>query len=148
MPMTSHHLTAAKNTGYFLPKILIIEDDLATADVMQEFFHMTGYRCVLERSTQDIIALVSQVKPTLILLDYLLPIINGGELCSQVKRDARFSRIPIIICSAYPKVYFSLGTYRSDGFLAKPFDLDDLRRTVERVLKPNVWRKKIGFSQQ
>lgn len=73
-------------------------------------------------------------KPDLVLLDYLLPGINGGELCGQIKRHQAFSKIPVIIYSAYPKVLTSLGDYGCDLFLPKPFDLDELAKHIETLL--------------
>ena len=117
-----------------LPKILIIDDDEATADVLQQFFNMNGYTCFTQPSALNIVELVKEVKPIAIIMDYLLPEINGGDLCSRLKREAAFDKIPVIICSAYSKVSLSLGNYGSDAFIAKPFNLDDLMETVEGLL--------------
>lgn len=123
-----------ENSLYTLPKILIIDDDEATSDVLYQFFKMTGYSCQTRPSVNNIIELIHEVQPNVIILDYLLPEVNGGDLCCQIKRETAFRNIPVIICSAYPKVLLSLGTYGSDAFIAKPFNLDDLMRTIEILL--------------
>ncbi|MCX2481574.1 response regulator [Pedobacter sp. MC2016-15] len=129
-----------KNTRYFRARILIIEDDEPTASVLHDFFQMFGYECITIPFVVDIVDVTKDVKPSLIIMDYLLPKANGGEMCGRLKRDVALGQIPVIICSAYNKEYLSLDKYLSDAFIAKPFDLDDLLYTVHRLLyKPNSY---------
>jgi CheY-like chemotaxis protein len=67
--------------------------------------------------TDDIFALIEKFNPDLIILDYILNGINGGELCHQVKHNSKTSLIPVIIYSAYTKVIQSLGDYGCDAFV-------------------------------
>lgn len=73
---------------------------------------------------------MADYEPHLVLIDYLLKGINGGEVCHQIKSGYETSRVPVIMISAYPRVFESLGTYGCDEFIAKPFDLYSL---VEKV---------------
>jgi CheY-like chemotaxis protein len=125
---------AEAHIHYQLPKVLIIDDDQAIIDVLKQFFQLCGYVCITRQSADDIIALVTHVRPSVIILDYLLPEINGGDLCGRIKREGSLRDIPVIICSAYPKVFLSLGTYGSNAFIAKPFNLDEVLRTVNYLL--------------
>ena len=130
--------TTQNNSRHLLtPKILVLEDDQATADVIKEWLTMCGYICYTERNTSDMIGLMTSYQPDLLIIDYLLPGINGGELCSQVKRQEKANRIAVIICSAYPKILLSLGDYGCDAFIAKPFDLDELTKKVVQLLENN-----------
>lgn len=140
--MLLNYANASTNAVYQLPKILIIEDDQAISEVLQQFFKMTGYPCLTRASALDIVALVNELQPSLIIMDYLLPQINGGDLCSRIKSETEFRNIPVIICSAYPRVLMSLGDYGSDAFITKPFDLDDLMTTVELLLHKSATREK------
>lgn len=116
------------------PKILVIEDDHSLAEILVEFFHSTGYIVRTFSGTEDILQLTEQFNPDIVLLDYLLPKINGGELCSQIKRHGETMHIPVIIYSAFPKVMLSLGNYGCDAFVPKPFDLFDLVDQIEMLL--------------
>src|SRR5215217_7116255 len=118
-----------------LPKILIVEDNEGIADMLKELFQMIGYMCLVRRTAVDTLQLVKDYQPSLVIVDYLLPEMNGGELCSQIKRDPATQHIPVILSSAYPRVLLSLGTYGSDAFISKPFNLDDLMRTIEQLLE-------------
>jgi len=129
---TTHALTTNHNLK--LPRILILEDDIAIAEILKEWFKMSGYKCLVKTNTSDIIELVTNYQPDLVIMDYLLPGINGGELCSQIKKDASTCHIPVIICSAFSKVLMSLGTYSCNVFIPKPFDLDQMIEKVEELL--------------
>jgi len=115
-------------------RILIVDDDLSICDVLQELLIPMGYDVIVSEGTKDIESLVAEENPDLIVLDYLLPFINGGDLCNQLKKNKKYAKIPVIIYSAYPKVMMSLGDYSFDAFIAKPFDLNEMVRNVEILL--------------
>lgn len=114
-------------------KLLVIEDDESLIEALDGVFSDKGYLYTAINNTDDILPLMEEVKPDLVLLDYLLPHINGGELCSQVKNSGPFNKTPVIIFSAFPKVLMSLGDYGCDVFLEKPFDLNYLIATIEKL---------------
>jgi DNA-binding response OmpR family regulator len=127
-------------------RILAIEDDNSLCEILEVLFYQSGYECLIVQETTDITGLMQEFKPDLVLIDYLLPKINGGELCSQIKQNSLFARIPVIIYSAYSRVLLSLGNYGCDYFLAKPFDLDDLTRNIEVLLSRPVQNTNFGFA--
>jgi CheY-like chemotaxis protein len=115
--------------------ILIIENDESVLEVLQEIFENEGYETRCYGQVEDIFTLVNDYKPDLVLLDYILPGINGGELCAQLKKDPETSHIPVVICSAYPQVMLSLGSYGCNAFIPKPFGLSDLVTQIEDCIK-------------
>jgi len=74
-------------------------------------------------------------KPDIVLVDYLLPGINGGELCAQLKRDPSTKHIPVVIFSAYSQVLLSLGSYGCNAFISKPFELSSLLNQINKCLE-------------
>lgn len=115
--------------------ILIVENDESVLEVLQEIFKNEGYKTHCYGQVEDIFKLVDDFKPDLVLLDYILPGINGGELCAQLKKDSETRHIPVIICSAYPQVMLSLGSYGCNAFISKPFELSDIVMQVEDCIK-------------
>lgn len=113
--------------------ILLVEDDESLTEILTELFSDEGYRIRCIRGTDDILPLMDQFRPDLVLLDYVLPKVNGGELCSQIKKHQDFCSIPVIIYSAYSRVLLSLGDYGCDVFMEKPFDLDELLKKIEEL---------------
>lgn len=114
--------------------VLIIEDDPDISDVLNTILSEEGYRITAISETGDIIKTVLDIEPHLIITDYILAGINGGEYCSQIKRDERTSHIPVIILSGYGRVLESLGHYGADRIVDKPFDNEKLCSIVDELL--------------
>lgn len=114
--------------------ILILDDSQDILDALQQALTDEGYEVTTYSFCEDILQVVKQHQPNLVLLDYLLFGINGGELCHQIKTDPLTMHIPVILMSGYPRVLESLGNYGSDAFIAKPFDLVKLYATIKRYL--------------
>ncbi|MEJ6980151.1 response regulator [Pedobacter sp. P351] len=110
--------------------ILLIEDDDAIRNVIQEA--LNNYKVIAIDNTDNISGLIREHKPDLVLMDYILPKINGGELCHQIKSNPETAGIPVIIISGYPQILYSLGSYGCDAILEKPFDLSTLIEIVAK----------------
>ena len=111
--------------------ILIVDDQNDILDLLKEILELEGYQVTGLSYTEDIIGSISKYQPELVMLDFLLAGINGGELCHQLKTNPMSAHIPVIMLSGYPRVLESLGNYGADAFIAKPFDLDHLTQTVK-----------------
>ena len=122
--------------------VLILDNDPDVLDIMQEALTYEGLHVTCVAETNDILKLIDKHKPDLLMVDYLLNGVNGGELCYQLKENPQTQRLPVIIMSAYPRVLLSLGTYSSDDFIAKPFDLEDI---VGRIKKLTDKRRNRGL---
>ena len=109
-------------------RILLIEDDEAVRSIIVDA--LTDYTVIAKEDTSNIFQLIEEHKPDLVLMDYILPNINGGELCHQIKTNPSTSDLPVIILSGYPQILYSLGSYGCDAILEKPFDLSKLLETV------------------
>jgi two-component system response regulator MtrA len=114
--------------------ILVVEDDAAVARTLIDALDLAGYRVWHAIDGADARAQIGQVRPDMILLDLILPDIDGLVLCYTLKATAN---VPIVICSASnrrrdPILALKLG---ADDFVRKPFELDDLLARVEAVLR-------------
>jgi DNA-binding response OmpR family regulator len=119
-------------------KVLVIDDDEAVLDVMKEALVYEGFEVKIADKADDIQSMISTYRPDLLLIDYILNGINGGEICHQLKENNSTGKLPVIIVSAYPKVLTSLGLYGCDKFIPKPFDLDDLVGSIKTILHTNL----------
>ena len=113
-----------------MKKVLVLDNDEGVLDVMQEALNYEGFQVKIIEETDNIFSVIDSFEPDLIILDYILSGVNGGEICHKIKANPRTTDLPVIIMSAYPRVIRSLGYYSCDDFIAKPFDLDDI---VERI---------------
>ncbi|MFX0058008.1 MAG: response regulator [Candidatus Hodarchaeota archaeon] len=103
--------------------ILIIEDDIATITVLTNFFESKGYSCLGAPTGVKGLEELNRSIPKMILLDIILPDINGYQLCRKIKSDEKFKEIPIFYITAMPEseVRKKIGDTGAEGFLLKPF---------------------------
>ena len=106
--------------------ILIVDDDKDALAMIEEVLLYLDFNVQGLQYPHDIFGMIRDYKPDLVLMDYILTGINGGELCHQIKTNPQTADIPVILISAYPKVLESLGRYGCDAFIAKPFNISDL----------------------
>jgi DNA-binding response OmpR family regulator len=111
-------------------KILVIDDNSDLLDLLNEALTAEGYEVECTSHVDNIYESVRQSRAGLVIIDYILEGVNGGELCHQLKINPRTRHLPVIMISGYPRVLESLGNYGADRFLAKPFDLDELLNVV------------------
>ena len=118
--------------------ILIIDDSSDTLELLKEALEQEGYNVTALAYTENIITTISQYHPDLVMLDFLLAGINGGELCHQLKTHPLSANIPVIMLSGYPRVLESLGNYGADEFMPKPLDLDHLYASVKHWIEEST----------
>lgn len=116
--------------------ILIVEDEKELVKLIA--FHMTiaGYEVVSAKDGIEALEVCKLNRPDLLILDIMLPRIDGWEVCRRLRRDPKTSNIPIIILSALSDINdklrgFDLG---SDDYVTKPFSPRELVVRVKRVL--------------
>lgn len=116
-------------------RILVVDDDKSVLEVIEEALGYSNYEVKTSLNCENVFEKIAEFNPDLILLDFLLTGINGGELCHQVKTSPDTRHIPVIMMSGFPKVFLSLGNYNCDVFITKPFDLEELLSTVNQCLQ-------------
>lgn len=115
--------------------ILILDNDPSILEVMEEALSYEGFFVNTFKETEDIISLVTKFKPDLVITDYILNGINGGELCKKIKNTSSTCHLPVIIISAYSKVLQSLGYYGCNAYVAKPFDLTEMIDLIKNLVE-------------
>lgn len=117
-----------------MKKVLVLDNDEGVLDVMQEALNYEGFQVKIIEETDNIFSVINDFNPDLVILDYILSGVNGGEICHQIKANPKTADLPVIIMSAYPRVIRSLGYYGCDDFIAKPFDLDDIVDRIKNLI--------------
>ncbi len=115
-------------------RILIIDDNKDILDVVQETLAYENFEVMAKSDTTDYIAVISGFMPDLLILDYRLGNITGGEICRQVKALPAFNSLPVIIFSAYVNKSEELFAYGCDAIIDKPFDLVELIEKVNNLV--------------
>ncbi|MCC8425902.1 two-component system response regulator [Mucilaginibacter sp. UR6-11] len=112
-------------------RILVIDDDIELLEILDGVFTRNGFQVETVTGTNDIFKTIKERSPDLIVVDYLLEGVNGGDICAQIKKNPFTCAIPVVLMTAFPRVLLSLGTYQCDEFIEKPFDLDHLVNRVQ-----------------
>jgi DNA-binding response OmpR family regulator len=117
-----------------LKSILVIDDDFAILEVMQMALSDAGFNVFTSSGTTNIISIIQQYQPDLLILDYFLEGKNGGDLCRQVKNNKLTANLPVILFSAYPDIVNFMGGYKCDAILEKPCDLANMITIVKELI--------------
>ncbi len=111
-------------------KILVVEDDADLADAIVEVLTEGGYRVMYARDGARALGLLESEAPDLILLDLMMPGMNGWEFREHQARDRRLSEIPVLILSALDHAEHGI---EAAGFLRKPVTPEQLLEAVDRL---------------
>ena len=114
-------------------RILVVDDSQAILDVMRLALEAEGYEVTTSLTGAYFRQMESNL-PDLILLDVLLSGEDGGEICQRLKSDERTRHIPLILISAHAGLPETAARCGADGYLIKPFHLNELGNIVSRYL--------------
>ncbi len=116
--------------------ILLIEDKNAIRENIAEFLELEGYRVILANNGKTGLSLAKTVFPDIILSDILMPELDGHEVFAALKKEKQTFRIPFIfVTSSAEKSELQAALDKGvDGYIRKPFELEELLETVERCL--------------
>jgi DNA-binding response OmpR family regulator len=119
------------------PKILIVEDDLDVAEMLNAYFRVQGYEVYTVNWGEDGIRSCQTVHPDLVILDIRLPDIDGYEVARRLRSDRRTAEIPIIFLTEKRDRSDRLQGLElgADDYITKPFDVQELRLRVRNALK-------------
>jgi CheY-like chemotaxis protein len=121
---------AAFRSFYVAPcTVFVVEDDVDTRDMMGRFLELEGFTVeVAANGKQALERLNAGMHPCVILLDLMMPVMDGWQFRSQQIRDAALASIPVIVVSAAGKE--RMGDIEANAYLSKPVDLEQLLAEV------------------
>jgi DNA-binding response OmpR family regulator len=117
--------------------ILVVEDEKDVRDLLAENLRREGYQVGTARSGRDALSAVRRKRPDLVLLDLMLPDLDGIEVCKQLKYNAETRGIPVVILTAKVEesdVVLGLGVGAED-YIEKPFRMRELIARVKTALR-------------
>lgn len=114
--------------------VLIMDKDKELLLILAHFFSAHGYHVVTIAPSHDIISLVEKHHPDVIILEYLMNDINGGELCSVLKETPHTKHIPVVMMSTSDRLFKALGRYNCNLFLPKTANISQLITEIDNLL--------------
>jgi DNA-binding response OmpR family regulator len=115
-------------------KILVVDDEFGIGELLRELLSEEGHEVELAMDGSQGLAKVAQEKPDLILLDFMMPVLDGAGMMKRMSANPDISTIPVIIMSSLPEATI---TGRIDGHVAyvrKPFQIDAILELVATIL--------------
>jgi len=123
--------TSAQREPRVTRRVLVVDDDPDILDALSEILEVEGYDVHRARNGREALVRVEQTPPDLVLLDLMMPVMDGSEFARNL---APGRRPPIIVLSADRNVSLKAMEIGALGWLAKPFELDELLAAVRRAL--------------
>jgi CheY-like chemotaxis protein len=116
--------------------VLIVEDDEVIRDVLQQLLQYQGYATVTANHGKDALRkLEEQPCPALLLMDLMMPVMNGWELLAALRADERWRKLPVIVLSAGGEAHELAGDTHA-RFLKKPLRMHALLELVQKLCEP------------
>ena len=118
-------------------RILVVEDDFDILNMLKLYFQSLNYEVYGASRGEEALQLTRQKMPNVIVLDIMLPDIDGYEVCRQLRTNLRTSHIPILFLTQKDERSDKIKGLElgADDYITKPFDVEELRLRVRNTLK-------------
>jgi len=114
--------------------ILVVDDEEKITTILRESLESEGYQTFVARDGEEAIRIFDEVSPNLVILDLVLPKIDGIDVCRYIRQS---SSVPILIISArsYKEIKVECLDSGADDYLTKPFDIDELLARIRALFR-------------
>jgi CheY-like chemotaxis protein len=117
-------------------KILVVDDDAISLELMEAMLVPNGYEIITANDGSKAVAIIVEQKPDLILLDIMMPGLDGYSTLAKIKENKTISKIPVVMLTAMgyqlnKELALQIGAV---GYITKPVDLAELLKTISRLL--------------
>ncbi|OGH98790.1 MAG: hypothetical protein A2104_01390 [Candidatus Melainabacteria bacterium GWF2_32_7] len=121
-------------------KILIVDDEQDIVETLKFVLETEGLNCITAYDGEEALNKAKNEKPDLIILDVMLPKINGYKVCRLLKFDAKYKDIPILMVTARSQEEDkSIGEETgADEYITKPFDIDEVVNIAKQYLNKGL----------
>lgn len=122
-------------------RILVVDDEDRNRRLLSAMLMPLGYQVFLAENGHDALAKIPEVRPDVILLDIMMPGLNGYDVARKVKNDPELSRIPVVMVTALSDVADRVKALDAgaDDFLTKPVDAVELRARLKSLVKVKAY---------
>ncbi len=121
-------------------KILLVDDEVDALAALKVALEADGYNVVEALDGLEALSMARSENPDVILLDIMMPDMDGFEVCKQLKSDAQLNMIPVIMLTAKGEVDDKVEGLEmgADDYVTKPFNLKELKARIKSVIRRNL----------
>lgn len=122
------------------PLVACIDDSPQVCQMLEQMLVPNGFRCLKIQDPIQALPNLIQNKPDLIFLDLIMPVINGYEMCTQIRRISTFTNTPIIILTSQDGLLDRIRTrvIGATEFISKPITVDKTMALIRKYLHPAI----------
>lgn len=117
------------------PTVFVVDDEAGYTDIMRDVLEEYGLEVHISNGAFEAVQMMGWMTPDLILLDIMMPSVDGITLLRHLRRDQNKPKIPILVVSAYPETREEALAAGADGYLPKPFSAQELRSAIGQYLE-------------
>ena len=117
-----------------MPTVLVVDDEFGIVDVLDTILTDEGYRVLTACNGKQGLTSLSEEKPDVILLDFMMPILSGGQMLRAMASESAYQRIPVVMMSSLTEEVVAARCTGYAAFLHKPFRVTVVLSTVARIL--------------
>lgn len=125
-------------------KILICDDDAGILDIVSIVLTEAGYDVSTTLNSQEVVGMAETLQPQLIFLDLWMPNASGDVIAKFIKENPKTAHIPVILFSAAKDITSISESGSVDGFISKPFDIEELEMTAKKHIEQALSVQKAG----
>jgi CheY-like chemotaxis protein len=118
-------------------RILVVDDDPDLAEVLDRVLEKSGYAVTWAKNGQEALRCLRDRQPLdVVLLDLMMPVMNGWEFRAEQLKDPSMSGIPVVVFSGHGKLEQNAGSIGAVANLRKPISLQELLTVLDRIFEP------------
>jgi two-component system phosphate regulon response regulator PhoB len=132
-------------------RVLVVEDDPAIAELVKHHFSREGFTVSVTPSGEEALILAEELRPVLIILDWMIEHISGIEVCRRLRRNPEYAGVPILMLTARGEEDDKVRGLETgaDDFVSKPFSPKELVARAKALLRranPNLVADKLAYA--
>lgn len=115
--------------------VLLVDDDTSNLEILGDLLRTEGYAVACARNGAEAMACLANAAPDIVMLDYVMPTMDGAATAATLKRNEQTKHIAIVMTSGLPEELVRPRCADYDVFLQKPYDVDQALRTLAALAK-------------
>lgn len=117
--------------------VFLVEDSLTTRKMISELLIKQGLKVEVAKDGAEALEILPKINPDIVVLDIVLPKINGYEVCRNIKSNPKTKNVPVLICSSKGEDFDRYWGMKqgADAYISKPFQPRELIATIKQLLK-------------
>jgi len=120
-----------------MSRVLVVDDSLTQRQIISDLLRDYGMTVAIARDGEEALDRVSKYAFDLVVLDIVMPKMNGYEVCRRIKSDPKTKNVPVVMCSSKGEEFDRFWGMKqgADAYIAKPFNPSEFISTIKQLLR-------------